>query len=139
LLEGRRARFAGAYANGGLKWKNEDFAIANLARLARCLDRFHNPVGKASVNGDFNFDFGNETHGILSTAIKLCVAFLAPVAFDFSDRDTLDTECAKSLADLLKLEWFNYRNYIFHRYIPSNILPLHLKKRANLGFLLTSC
>ena len=68
LLESRRAGFAGADAHGGLKWQDENFAITDLAGLARRLDCFHNPVSHGLFDGNFDFDFGDEAHGIFSAA-----------------------------------------------------------------------
>jgi hypothetical protein len=56
---------------------------------------------------EFEFDLGEEVHGVFAAAIDFRVTFLPAEAFDFGDRHAFDANFAQGVFDLFKLEGFD--------------------------------
>ena len=66
-------------------------------------------AGKAKfgADGDFDFDFRQETDGIFRAAINLGMALLPAIAFDFRDGHALNAQRRKRFANFIQFERLN--------------------------------
>src|ERR1043165_8430672 len=89
-LERVTIRFAGADTHNLLERRDEDFSVADLAGLCLCRDRIDHGVEHLALHCHFDFELGQEAHGVFRTAIDFRMPLLPPVAFDLSHRHALD-------------------------------------------------
>lgn len=101
------AFFFSANANGVLDRTHEDFSITNLARLGGFDDGFHSRTHLRVRQNDFNFYLGKKIHRVFTTAINLCVAFLAPKAFYLGNSHPFDTHARQSFFHIFEFEGFD--------------------------------
>src|SRR5208282_3691024 len=106
---------AGADPHRRFEAVNEDFAVADLAGARRSNDRLDNLVGDVCVHRDFDFQLGEETHGIFGPAINFGVPLLSTVALDLGNRETVHADGGERIAHLLQLERLYDRHYDFHK------------------------
>ena len=61
------------------------------------------------VVGDdqFDFDLGQEIHGVFAAAIDFGVALLAAEAFDLGDGHAFDADFAEGVLHFFEFEWFD--------------------------------
>ena len=72
-----------------LQRRDKDFSITNLSSAGRSHNRIDNRVDLLIGYRDLEFQFRQEIHHVLRTAIKLCMTPLSPEAFDLCHRDAL--------------------------------------------------
>src|SRR5271170_3731717 len=94
---------------------NEDFAVTDLAGARRSNDRLNHFVGDVRVYRDFDFQLGEETHGVFRPAINFCMPLLSTVALDLCNRQTVHSDGGERIAHLLQLERLYNRHYDFHK------------------------
>src|SRR5262245_29067514 len=100
----RFAAFAGADADDLLDRRDEDLAVADLAR-ARCLDDCLDGALDQIVGDDeLDLHLWQEVDDILGTAVELRVPLLAAETLDLRHREAADTDLGQRLADLVQLE-----------------------------------
>src|SRR5262245_11636889 len=81
--DGAVVGFAGADAHGVLDWRDEDFAIADLAGAGGAHDGLNGLVHGAFRHHHLDLDFGQETHRVFGAAVDFRVPLLPPVTLDF--------------------------------------------------------
>src|SRR5262249_8066403 len=100
--------------------RDEDFAIADLARLGGLHNGTDGGLHAGIRQDEFDFDLGQEIDGILAAAIDLRMALLAAKAFDFSDGHAFDTNVSEGILDLFEFEGFddgfNFLHAMLRRY-----------------------
>src|SRR5208282_2786918 len=94
---------------------NEDFAVADLAGARRSNDRLDNLVGDVCVHRDFDFQLGEETHGVFRPTINFGMPLLSTVALDLRNRQTVRSDGGERIAHLLQFERLYDRHYDFHK------------------------
>src|SRR5271170_5568904 len=94
---------------------NEDFAVTDLAGARGGNDRLNYLVGNVCVHRDFDFQLGEETHGIFRPAINFRMPLLSTVALDLCNRQTVHSDGGERIAHLLQLERLYDRHYDFHK------------------------
>ena len=57
-----------------------------------------------SVRHEFDFDLGQEVHGVFAAAVDFGVAFLPAESFHFADGHAFDADFAEGVFDFLELE-----------------------------------
>jgi hypothetical protein len=71
-------------------------------------------VDEHVINRDFYFRLRHELDGVLGAAIDLRMAALPAEASNFGDGDSLHSDVADGLANVVKLERFDYRGNELH-------------------------
>src|SRR5271168_4454863 len=108
-----------------IQTEHEDLAVADLSGLCRSRDGLDDLVDLSGWAGDFDFDLGQEAHGIFGAAIDFGVALLPPIALDLGDGQALDADFGKRIADLVELEWLDDCHHDFHwNYSPRRRQPV---------------
>src|SRR5205823_15024258 len=79
-LESRDPSLLISNADRFVNLREENLAIADLSGTRGIHDRIYGPFHHVVSQYHFQFDFGNQIHGVLSSTIKLSMTFLPPVA-----------------------------------------------------------
>src|SRR6188768_3786718 len=98
---------AGADAHGAIEVVDKDFSVADLPSLGRAADRGDDLVGDAVLDADFDFELGQEVHGVFGAAIDFGVTLLPAEALDLGDGHAVDAERGQRVTDFVELEGFN--------------------------------
>jgi hypothetical protein len=106
--------FAGADAQRACDVANEDFTIANAARLRSCCNGFDHALCLFVGYDDFEFNLGQEIDYIFGAAVKLCVTLLAAKAARFCYGDARDADFVERLFHFVEFEGFDDRFDLFH-------------------------
>src|ERR1700690_1262013 len=101
-------------AHYGLKGKDEDLAVANLAGSCGGNDDIDGLAGGFVRDGDLDFHLGEKIDGVFAATVNLGVALLAAEAFDFADRHALDAGFGQGVFDLFEFEWLDNGDDEFH-------------------------
>src|SRR6185295_3800070 len=107
-------RFAGADTHDLFKRRDENLSVADLAGLRFRGDRVDHRVEHLALHRHFDFELGQEAHGVFRAAIDFRMPLLPPVAFDLSHRHALDAERGKRFAHFVELEGFDDRRNKLH-------------------------
>src|SRR5262249_34481353 len=66
---------------------------------------------------NFHFYFRQEVHRVLAATVDFSMAFLPSETLDFGHRHSFYSNLAEGIFHLFKLEWFDNRFDLFHRFI----------------------
>jgi hypothetical protein len=97
---------------------DENLSVTDLAGLGGLHDCFDGLVDKSPGNNDFDFDFGQEAHGVFGAAIDFGVTLLATVTFDLGNGHALETDVGQVRPHLLELEGLDDGSDEFHEQHP---------------------
>src|SRR5215469_5204219 len=85
LSESGRSAFIVAYTDGVVDLRDEDLAIANLARAGRRLNRFYRFFSELIGHYHLELDFRKKVNRIFASPIKLGVPLLTAMAARFEN------------------------------------------------------
>jgi hypothetical protein len=97
--------------NGG----DENLAVADFAGLGRLDDGLTACVGEVVRQHGFDFDLGQEIHGVFAAAINFGVAFLAAKTLDLGDGHALDADFVQGVFDVVQFERLDDGFDFFHK------------------------
>ena len=100
--DGLSAAFAGADSDAIFEREDEDLAVADLARVAGASgvnDRFHGRFDEGIIDGDLQFQLGQQAHLKLGAAINLGVPSLSAAASDVADGHQVYVALVERLLD----------------------------------------
>src|SRR3954454_5015981 len=102
---------------------DEDLAVADLSGFRGRRDGLDGFVDLVRADSDLDFDLGQETDGVFSTAINFRMALLTAISFDFRHRETMNANGGQSVNDFFELEWLDDLHNDFHGSYPWLNLP----------------
>ena len=105
-LERAVAGFTGANSPDLLQVGDKNLAVADLAGLGGGNYRIDNAFCRIVGNSDLNLGFRKKINDILSTAVELGVAALAPEPLDLADGHALYAHFAQGIADVVETKGF---------------------------------
>jgi hypothetical protein len=99
---------------------NKNLVAARVSGFGRFGNRLYHLVQLLFSYYQFDFDIGQEVHGVFFAAIDFRVAFVAPEAFDFGGRHLLDPCFTQGIFDFLKSERFDEGFDFFHGFFTAS-------------------
>src|SRR5688500_10309280 len=103
-LEGRLIALARPDPDGGLHGRHEDLAVADVARLGGGRDDLGHLVDELVGDDDLHLDLREEIDRVLTAAIELGVALLAPETAHLGHRHADDADTGQGFLDVVELE-----------------------------------
>ncbi len=139
--KGVAAGFTGADANDLFERRDEDLAVADLARACCGFDRFDGAFDQGFRHGRLDLHLGQKIDHVFRAAVQLGVALLPTETLDFGDGDARHPDARQGLAHLVQLERLDDGRDHFHvwllqrarRPVGSERVNGHQLKRALLG------
>ena len=113
-LDGLVAGLLGADADGLDHGGDEDLAVADLAGLGGFHDGGDGGIDEGVGDDDFDFDLGQEVHGVFAAAVDLGVAFLPPESFDFADGHSFHADVGEGVFYFFEFEGLDDGFDFFH-------------------------
>ena len=80
---------------------DEDLSVADLARLGGAFDGVDGSAELVILDGDFEFEFGEDINDVFGAAVDFAVTFLAAKSLGFGDGHALDTYLVEGRANLV--------------------------------------
>src|SRR5450432_3757681 len=102
--KGVLAGLAGADADHLLERRDEDLAVADLARARGGFDRLDDAIDDRIVDGGLDLPFRQEVDDVLGAPIELRVSLLPAEALDFRHRDALHADGAQGFTHFVEFE-----------------------------------
>src|SRR5256885_13140808 len=97
---GSVVELAGTDAHHALHGRDEDLAVADLARARHVDDGVHATIHVLGADHDLDLHLGQEVHHVLGTAVKLGMALLAAKALDLGDGQAVDARSEEHTSEL---------------------------------------
>src|SRR3569833_1450347 len=94
--------------------EDENLAVADLAGLGGSGDGVDGAVDLGIGDRDLDFDFGQETHGVLSATINFGMTLLAAVPLHFRDREAMNADGGQGISDLFQLDRLDDSHHDLH-------------------------
>ncbi len=120
-LNRRLALLARADADHLGEIADEDFAVADVARVGDLANRVDDSLHVFAGDNDFELDLGNEVDNVFRSAVHLRVALLPAESGDFRHRHALDARAVQGVLDFVEFEVANYGFDFFHTRLCSTV------------------
>src|SRR6185503_6839951 len=103
----------------------EHFPVANLACAGRFDDGGHRALDLLVGRHHFDFDLGQEVHGVFAAAIDFGVAFLPAEPLDLAHGHALDPDFPEGILNFFKFEWLDDGFDFLHTIdVRADVLPV---------------